>query len=100
MQASSAHAPVGPGRKPGLAFYTVEEVAAALRVDPVTIYRAIRAGGFPAVKVRKRYVVPVRAIELLVEDVVSTGACVDTADWTLSRRQADDTSVEVSQWTR
>ncbi len=95
---SSVHAPPLLRRKPGPAFYTVEEIAAALRVDPVTIYRAIRAGEFPAVKVRKRYVVPQRAIELLVEDVVSTGACIDTAEWTSSRRQATDAPVDAPSW--
>jgi len=92
---SSFHASSLPGRKPRPAFYTVEEIAEALRVDPVTIYRAIRAGEFPAVKVRKRYVVPQRAIDLLVEDVVSTGACVDTAEWTSSWRKAIDLPVDV-----
>lgn len=95
MQASSVHAAPPLGRKPSPAFYTVEETAAALRVDPVTIYRAIRAGQFPALKVRKRYVVPQRAIELLVEDVVSTGACIDTAEWTSSWRQALGATAEV-----
>lgn len=66
----------------GPAFLTVDEVADLLRVDAVTIYRAVRARQFPAIKVRKRYIVPRRVIELLVEDVVATGACVDTAAWT------------------
>src|SRR4029078_3746584 len=76
-----------PSRPPRPAFLTVEEVADVLRVDPVTIYRAIRAGELPAVKIRKRYVVPRRAIDMLVDDVVTTGSCVDTAEWTSSWRQ-------------
>lgn len=67
--------------RPRPAFLTVEEVAGLLRVDAVTIYRAIRAGEFPAVKIRKRYVVPRRALELLVEEVMVSGSCVDTATW-------------------
>jgi excisionase family DNA binding protein len=78
----------------------VEEVAELLRVDPVTIYRAIRVGEFPAVKVRKRYVVPERAIELLVDDVVATGSCVDTAGWTSSWRDSVGAPVEVPSWAR
>jgi len=81
-------------------FLTVEEVAELLRVDAVTIYRAIRSGDFPAVKVRKRYVVPRRAIELLVDDVVATGACVDTAVWTSSWRETVGAPVEVPSWAR
>jgi len=33
-------------------FYTVAEAARLLRVDPATIYRAIREDAFPAVRVR------------------------------------------------
>ena len=88
------------GRPPRPAFFTVEEVADVLRVDAVTIYRAIRAGEFPAVKIRKRYVVPRRAIDLLVEDVVTTGSCVDTAEWTSSWRQTVGAPVEVPAWAR
>jgi excisionase family DNA binding protein len=87
-------------RRPQPAFFTVEEVADLLRVDSVTIYRAIRSGEFPAVKVRKRYVVPQRAIELLVDDVVATGSCVDTAAWTSSWRQSVGAPVEVPSWAR
>ena len=103
---STGSAPVrwpgtGAARSPRPAFFfTVEEVAELLRVDPVTIYRAIRAGEFPAVKVRKRYVVPQRALDLLVDDVVATGACVDTAEWTSSWRQTVGASGEVPSWAR
>ena len=97
---SSDPYPNRTGRRPRPAFYTVEEVADVLRVDPVTIYRSIRAGQFPAVKVRKRYVVPQRAIDLLVEDVVASGACVDTAEWTSSWRQTLGAPVEVPSWAR
>jgi excisionase family DNA binding protein len=90
--------PPQPGRRPRPAFFTVEEVAEVLRVDPVTIYRAIRAGEFPAVKIRKRYVVPQKAIELLVEDVMATGGCVDTAEWTTAWRQTVGAPVEFPSW--
>jgi excisionase family DNA binding protein len=89
-----------PARPPRPAFLTVEEVADVLRVDPVTIYRAIRAGEFPAVKIRKRYVVPRRAIDMLVDDVVTSGSCVDTAEWTSSWRQTVGAPVEVPTWAR
>ena len=74
--------------------------AVAAQPDPVTIYRAIRAGEFPAVKIRKRYVVPRRAIDMLVDDVVTTGSCVDTAEWTSSWRQTVGAPVEVPTWAR
>ncbi len=61
-------------------FLTVSETATALRVDAATIYRAIRAGTFPAVRVRGRYVIPVRAVEELATRAVETGGCVDASD--------------------
>jgi excisionase family DNA binding protein len=96
-----AHRPdPSPARPPRAAFLTVEEVADVLRVDPVTIYRAIRAGEFPAVKIRKRYVVPRRAIDMLVDDAVTSGSCVDTAEWTSSWRQTVGAPMEVPTWAR
>ena len=48
-------------------FYTVAETARLLRVDPATIYRAIREDAFPAVRVRARYVIPAAAVEQMAE---------------------------------
>ena len=98
MPAAPVPSPAVQGRKPKPSFYTVEEVSEVLRVDPVTIYRAIRAGEFPAVKIRKRYVVPARAIDMLVEDVIATGGCVDTSEWTSNWRQTVGAPVEVPSW--
>jgi excisionase family DNA binding protein len=61
-------------------FYTVPEAARVLRVDPATVYRAIRAGEFPAVRLRTRYVVPVQAVERLAAEAAESLACVDVAD--------------------
>ncbi len=60
-------------------FYTVPEAARILRVDPATIYRAIRANEFPAVRVRNRYVIPARAVEQLASQATASGTCVDAA---------------------
>jgi len=40
------------------AFYTVAETARLLRVDTATIYRALRDGAFPAIRLRTRYLHP------------------------------------------
>lgn len=61
-------------------FYTVPEAARVLRVDPATVYRAIRDGEFPAVRLRSRYVIPVRAVERLAAEAAASLACVDVAD--------------------
>jgi excisionase family DNA binding protein len=50
---------------------TAAEVAAQLRVSTMTIYRLIRSGELPAVRVGRNYRVPVAELErYLVEQVV------------------------------
>lgn len=61
-----------------------------MRCNPSTLYRAIREGAFPAVQVRNRYVVPVRAIEALVEQAISSGGMVDTAALARDHYTAED----------
>lgn len=73
-----------PRRTP--AFHTVSEAAELLRVDSVTIYRAIRDNEFPAIKIRGRYVVPAQALEELTGDALESSTCVDVADYVLRRR--------------
>jgi excisionase family DNA binding protein len=68
-------------REPRRRFLTVSESAALLRVDEATVTRAIRAGEFPAIKIRRRYVIPAAAIERLGEEAVSSGRCVNVAEW-------------------
>ena len=60
-------------------FYTVPETARILRVDPATIYRAIRANEFPVVRVRARYVIPAEAVERIAAQAARSGCCVDVA---------------------
>jgi len=70
------------------AFYTVREAARILRVDPATVYRAIREDAFPAVRVRTRYVVPAAALQKLVTEAAESGGCVDVARPASQRRTA------------
>jgi excisionase family DNA binding protein len=67
-------------------FYTVAETARLLRVDPATIYRAIREDAFPAVRIRSRYIIPAAAVEQMAEQAARTGSCVDVAGMTTTRR--------------
>jgi excisionase family DNA binding protein len=62
-------------------FLSVSEAADVFQVDPMTVYRAIRAGEFPAVKLRGRYLVPAKAIEEMIDAAVTTGSVVDVAEW-------------------
>lgn len=54
-------------------FYGVAEVAALLGVSEPMLYKAIRAGEFPAIKVRGRYVIPSRAIDAMEDAAMSFG---------------------------
>ncbi|GAA0242887.1 hypothetical protein GCM10010492_47660 [Saccharothrix mutabilis subsp. mutabilis] len=69
-------------------FYTVREAARLMRIDPSTLYRAIREDAFPAVRVRTRYVVPARAVEEIIRRVVESGGVLDVADIAAERRTA------------
>lgn len=72
----------------GPAFYTVTETAQILRVGVSTLYRAIREGAFPAVRLRSRYVVPAIALDKLLAEVAETGGLVDPARMAAERRTA------------
>lgn len=62
-------------------FYTAAETSQILRLDESTLYRHLRKGTFPGVKIGGRYVVPRAALDRLIADVVATGHCVDLARW-------------------
>ncbi|WP_237768778.1 helix-turn-helix domain-containing protein [Actinopolymorpha cephalotaxi] len=62
-------------------FYSVAEVARILGTSEMTLYRAIHAGEFPAVRIRGRLIVPAKALDDMVEAALSTQAVVDAGDW-------------------
>jgi len=47
----------------------------------MTLYRAIADGAFPAVRIRGRLIVPVRAVEEMIEAATERGVMVDAASW-------------------
>lgn len=61
-------------------FYSVAETAALLGTSEMTVYRAITAGEFPAVKIRGRWIVPAKAIDE-IESAAMTAGAVDAADF-------------------
>jgi excisionase family DNA binding protein len=69
-------------------FYSVAEAARILGAAPVTLYRAIRAGEFPAVRIRGRLIVPASALEAMSATTVSNGTLVDAAEWTSQSKEA------------
>ena len=64
------------------AFYTAPETAVIFRIDDSTIYRHLRNGTFPGIKIGGRYIVPGAVIDRLVADVLATGRCIDLDGWT------------------
>jgi len=48
----------------------------------MTLYRAIEAGEFPAIRVRKRIIIPARAVDNIEQAAVANNSVVDTADFT------------------
>lgn len=68
-------------------FYSVAEVAEMSGISSVTLYRAINAGEFPAVKVRGRVIVPAKVLDALIDGAVETGAVVDAASYVVTRRE-------------
>jgi predicted DNA-binding transcriptional regulator AlpA len=69
-------------------FRSVPDTAAILGMSEVTLYRAIRDGQFPAIKVRGRYVVPARVLDDMESAAIASGTVVDAAEYTTDARAA------------
>jgi excisionase family DNA binding protein len=68
-------------RKRAREYYSVAEVAAKFGLSAMTLYRAIAAGEFPAVKIRGRVIIPARAVDAMGETAMFERAMVDAARW-------------------
>ncbi|TCC32035.1 helix-turn-helix domain-containing protein [Kribbella speibonae] len=55
---------------------TVAEVASALHVSRMTIYREISANRFPALRIGRRILVPARVLDQLADTALATGTSV------------------------
>ena len=75
QSSSTGSAEVGPQ------FYSVAQVARLLGMSPMTVYRAINEGQFPAVRIRGRLIVPARALEAMAEIATTENTVVDAAGW-------------------
>jgi excisionase family DNA binding protein len=52
----------------GMAFMTVAEVAAVMRVSKMTVYRLVHSGELPAVRVGRSFRVPEKAVDAYLKD--------------------------------
>jgi excisionase family DNA binding protein len=71
---SNSHLSGSPAKR----FFAVHEVAALLGVSTPTIYREIRAGRLPAIRLRGRYVIPARAIDEMEQTALTEHAADGT----------------------
>lgn len=55
-------------------FLTVAEVAEAMRVSKMTVYRLVQSGNLPAVRVGRSYRVPLSAVNDYLRDAFVTSA--------------------------
>ena len=69
-------------------FLSVAAQASELGVSEVTLYRAIKAGEFPAVRIRGRLIIPAGAVKAMAEAALASGAAVDAANWVVVERGA------------
>ncbi len=67
-------------------FYSVPEAARMIGMAPVTLYRAIRNGEFPAMRVRGRLIIPARAIDAMIDAAITENTAVDASGWAVVRR--------------
>jgi excisionase family DNA binding protein len=74
--------PERSGREePEALFRSVAEVARLCRVSKMTVYRAIAAGEFPAVRIQGRLIVPAKVIEAMAQAALASHVTIDAADW-------------------
>lgn len=62
-------------------FYSVAEVAEMFGMSAMTVYRAIAANEFPAVRVRGRLVIPARVLDAIVDAAFDEHGTVDVASF-------------------
>ena len=70
-------------------FLSVAEQADELGISEVTLYRAIKAGEFPAVRIRGRVVIPAGAVEAMTDAALAGGTAVDAASWVVVQREVE-----------
>lgn len=66
-------------------YFSVAQVARMYGISSVTLYRAINAGEFPAVRIRGRVIVPGEALDKLVAAALAENTVIDAADWAAER---------------
>jgi excisionase family DNA binding protein len=82
MASPPSNTAAGSESRPRRPFLNVKEAADELRLDESTLYRHLREGRFPGVKVGGRYLIPTAVIEELAAGAMAAGHCLDIDEWT------------------
>jgi excisionase family DNA binding protein len=80
--------PLGPSEEPR--FISVPQVARRTGMSAMTIYRAIAAGEFPAVRIRGRLIVPVEVLDAMANAAIAEQTVVDASFWVPEPRPAKE----------
>lgn len=62
-------------------FCSVARAAELFGVSEMTLYRAIHAGQFPAIRIMGRLIVPLKAVAAMEEAAIEHHGVVDAAEW-------------------
>jgi excisionase family DNA binding protein len=62
-------------------FLTVREAAQELRLSAMTLYRAIKANQFPAIRIAGRWVIDGATVREMAVEAKKRGGVVNAADW-------------------
>lgn len=62
-------------------FLSVEKAADEIGLSEMTLYRAIAANAFPAVRVGRRLFIPSQALDDMAAAAIASGGVVDAAEW-------------------
>jgi excisionase family DNA binding protein len=71
-------------------FISVPQVARRTGMSAMTIYRAIAAGEFPAVRVRGRLIVPAEVLDAMAAAAVADQTVVDASFWVPEQRSVKE----------
>jgi excisionase family DNA binding protein len=78
---------------------TVREVADSMRVSTMTVYRLIRSGALPAIRVGKHFRIRVRDLDLFLDaQTVGRGLALDGAVASRAGGESDDTYRGGNAW--
>jgi excisionase family DNA binding protein len=77
-------------RPDGEDWLSVAETAGQLGLSQMTLYRAMKAGEFPALLVGRRLLVPARVLDEMAAAVAAKGGIVNAAEWCVAVMRSGD----------